>query len=349
MERRGIVLHEKAQPNSSSSLNMSTVPSIIAGGATWGHNVNDDEAQRQMASLKAIGVREIDTAALYPFSKPTMSEQIIGNSRFGQDGFLIDTKIMWFNGGKGTLTKDNIPKSVDESLERLGLEKVNVLYAIGPDHETPLEEQAAAFDGVYRQGKFATLGLSNFSPEMLEKYVEIAQKNGYVKPSVYQGQYNLICRTYEATLLPFLRKHDIAFAAFSPLAQGMLTSKLTFAENQDEDLKGTRFDTAKDNMYGLNARRWYDKPSFHDAIRKMKSACEPYGLDTTDAAMRWIVNHSILDGTRGDGIIIGPRNKEQCDKYIQGIQGGPLPEELVKTLNGLWEGVSDDAASILEY
>ncbi|KAI1757666.1 Aldo/keto reductase [Xylaria castorea] len=317
---------------------MSTVPSIIAGGGTWGHNVDDDEAQRHMAALKAIGVREIDTAALYPFSNPTMSEQIIGKSRFGQEGFLVDTKIMWFNGGKGTLTKDNIPKSVDDSLERLGLEKVNVLYAIGPDHDTPLEEQAAAFDGVYRQGKFAKLGLCNFSPEMLEKYVEIAQSND-----------NMICRTYETTLFPFLRKHDIAFAAFSPLAQGMLTSKLTFAENQDQDLKGTRFDTAKDNMYGLNARRWYDKPSFHDAIRKMKSACDPHGLDTTDVAMRWIANHSILDGSKGDGIIIGPRNQEQCDKYIQGIQGGPLPEELVKTLNGLWEGVSDDAASILVY
>ncbi|TRX90413.1 hypothetical protein FHL15_008778 [Xylaria flabelliformis] len=317
---------------------MSTIPSIIAGGGTWGHNVDDDEVQRHMAALKAIGVREIDTAALYPFSNPTKSEQIIGKSRFGQEGFLIDTKIMWFNGGKGTLTKDNIPKSVDDSLERLGLEKVNVLYAIGPDHDTPLEEQAAAFDAVYRQGKFAKLGLCNFSPEMLEKYVEIAQSND-----------NMICRTYEATLFPFLRKHNIAFAAFSPLAQGMLTSKLTLAENQDQDLKGTRFDTSKDNIYGINARRWYDKPSFHDAIRKMKSACDPYGLDTTDAAMRWIVNHSILDGSKGDGIIIGPRNQEQCDKYIQGIKGGPLPEELVKTLNGLWEGVSDDAVSILEY
>ncbi|RYC64483.1 hypothetical protein CHU98_g1716 [Xylaria longipes] len=335
---------------------MSTVPSIIVGGGTWGHNVNDDEAQRHMAAFKDIGVREIDTAALYPFSNPTMSEQIIGKSRFGQDGFLIDTKIMWFSGGRGTLTRDNIPKSVDESLQRLGLEKVNVLYAIGPDYDTPLEEQAAAFDGVYRQGKFAKLGLCNFSPKMFEQYVEIAQSNGYVKPSVYQGQWyvlkhrnNLLCRTYEATLFPFLRKHGIAFAAFSPLAQGMLTGKLTFAENQDQDLKGTRFDTAKDNMYGLNARRWYDKPSFHNAMRKMKSVCESYSLDTTDAATRWIVNHSILDGSKGDGIIIGPRNKEQCDNYIQGIHGGPLPEELVKTLNSLWEGVSDDAASILVY
>ncbi|KAJ8120183.1 hypothetical protein ONZ43_g3046 [Nemania bipapillata] len=315
---------------------MSPVPSTIAGGGTWGHNVDGDEVRRQMADLKSIGVREIDTAALYPFSNPTKSEQIIGESRFGSDGFLIDTKIMWFNGGNGTLTNENIPKSVDESLQRLGVEKLNVLYAIGPDHETPLEEQAAAFDGVYRQGKFAKLGLCNFSPEMLEKYVEIAQNN-------------LICRTYETTLFPFLRKHDIAFAAFSPLAQGMLTGKLTLAKNQDQDLKGTRFDTAKDNMYGLNARRWYDKPSFHDAIRKMNSACTSYGLDTTDAAMRWIMNHSILDGSKGDGVIIGPRNKEQCDKYIQGIQGGPLPEELVKTLDGLWEGVSNDAADILVY
>ncbi|KAI0479892.1 Aldo/keto reductase [Xylaria cf. heliscus] len=329
---------------------MPSAPSIIAGGGTWGHNVDATEVQRQLADLKnSAGVKQIDTAALYPFSNPTKSETIIGDGLYGQNGFLIDTKIMWFNGGKGTLTKENIPKSVDESLARLKIEKINVLYAIGPDHETPLEEQAAAFDSVYRQGKFAKLGLCNFSPAMLEQYVEVAGRKGYVKPTVFQGQYNLLCRTYETTLFPFLRKHGIAFNAYSPLAQGMLTGKLTFAGNQDQDLKGTRFDTAKDNVYGLNARSWYDKPSFHAAMRQIKSACDVYGLDTTDAGMRWLVYHSILDGAKTDGIIIGPRNKEQSDKYASSVQSGPLPKELVEVLNSLWDDIANDAASILVY
>lgn len=184
---------------------------------------------------------------------------------------------------------------------------------------------------------------------MLKQFVEIAEREGFVKPSVYQGQYNLLCRTYEDVLFPFIRENDIAFMAFSPLAQGMLTGKLTFADSPDQDLKGTRFDTAKDNIYGLNARRWYDKPSFHSAIRELKAFCEPHGIDTIDAAMRWLRHHSILDGTRGDGIIIGTKNKQQGDKCISGVQAGPLPLDLAEQINSLWSGVAEDAASILSY
>ncbi|RYP11348.1 hypothetical protein DL765_007811 [Monosporascus sp. GIB2] len=324
-------------------------PIVLAGGGTWGYSVDGDEVRRQLGDLKQVGVKQIDTAAVYPFSHPHRSETIIGESGFGSQGYLIDTKVMWFDGGNKTLTKNLIPKSVEESLARLRIDKINILYAIGPDHVTPLEEQAAAFDQVYRQGKFAKLGVCNFSPEMLRDFVNICEEKGYVKPSVYQGQYNLICRTYETTLFPFLRKHGISFAAYSPLAQGVLTGKLTFASNPDQDLKGTRFDTAKDNMYGVGARRWYDHPSFHSAMRKIKGWCDDAGMDTTDAAMRWIMNHSILDGDKGDGVIIGPRNKTQCDKYIDGIKGGPLPAELVEKLNSVWPEVAEDAANILVY
>ena len=185
---------------------------------------------------------------------------------------------------------------------------------------------------------------------MLEKFVNICNDHGYVKPSVYQGQYNLLCRTYEETLFPYLRKHNIAFMAFSPLAQGMLTGKLTLAQDQDRDLKGTRFDTAKDNMYGKGARSWYDHNPFHDAVRQMKAWCDEEGIDLTTASMRWIVNHSKLDGNKGDGIIIGPRNKSQCDTYIEGIKAGPLPPDLAAKIDSLWAGgVRELAPNILKY
>lgn len=89
---------------------------------------------------------------------------------------------------------------------------------------------------------------------------------GYVKPSVFQGQYNLLCRTYETTLFPLLRQHGIAFMAYAPLAGGMLTGKVTLLSNP-EALKGTRFEVSKDNLMGMAGRNWYDKPAFHDASK----------------------------------------------------------------------------------
>lgn len=103
-------------------------PIIIAGGGTWGYSVDKDEVVRQVGDLKKqIGLSHIDTAAVYPFSHPHGSETIIGEAGFASAGIAIDTKVMWFDGGKGTLTKELIPKSVDESLARLNTDKVDIL------------------------------------------------------------------------------------------------------------------------------------------------------------------------------------------------------------------------------
>lgn len=172
---------------------------------------------------------------------------------------------------------------------------------------------------------------------------------GYVKPSVFQGQYNILCRTYETTLFPLLRKHGISFVAYSPLAGGMLSGKVTLSNNNPDALRGTRFDVSKDNMMGMSGRHWYDKPVFHDAIRKMESLCKAHGVDMVDASMRWVLNHSILDGEQGDCVIVAPRSQNQLDSYAAAIHGEPLPPSLVEGLNDLWDKVADDAAPILVY
>ncbi|KAI1337311.1 Aldo/keto reductase [Xylariaceae sp. FL0016] len=322
-------------------------PKILIGTGCWGHNFDIEKARDQVAQLNKLGCEQIDTAALYPFTDPHTAEKFIGE--IGHDGILVDTKAMWFDGGKHTLTVDAVAKSMEESLSRLKTNKVNLFYALGPDHATPLHEQAKAFDLVYRQGKCTKTALSNFSPQSLKEYLDICDEMGYVKPSVFQGQYNILCRTYETSLFPLLRQHNIGFMAYSPLAGGLLTGKVTLTNNDPEKLKGTRFEVSKDNIMGMAGRHWYDKPSFHDAIRRFSEMCTEYGIDMAEASMRWALNHSILDGDKGDGIIIGPRYQKQFDSYAAAIHGGPLPGALVESINALWDGVAEDAASIVVY
>ncbi|KAI1479701.1 Aldo/keto reductase [Daldinia eschscholtzii] len=322
-------------------------PNVLIGTGSWGHNFGIDQVRDQMAQLDKLNCREIDSAALYPFTNPGVAETFLGE--IGYDGILVDTKAMWFDGGNNTLTVDAVKKSMNESLERLKTDKVNIFYAHGPDHVTPLKEQAAAFDAVYRDGKCARTGVCNFSPESFAEYLEICEKEGYVKPTAFQGQYNLLCRGYETTLFPLLRKHGISFVAYSPLAGGMLTGKVTLSGNNPDALKGTRFEVSKDNLMGMAGRNWYDKPVFHDAIRELDALCKTHGVDITEASMRWVLHHSILDGEKGDGVIIGPRNQRQLDSYAAAIKGGPLPQGLVEGINGLWEKVADAAAPILVY
>ena len=83
-----------------------------------------------------------------------------------------------------------------------------------PDRTTPFEETCEAMNEAYTAGKFEKFGLSNFSPEEVETVVDICTKNGWVKPSVYQGHYNAVARLSEDKLLPTLRKHGLAYYAY---------------------------------------------------------------------------------------------------------------------------------------
>lgn len=225
---------------------------------------------------------------------------------------------------------------------------MNVLYLHGPDYETPFIEQTTAFDAQYRAVKFTALGMSNCKPDYVSKYLDVAMENNYVKPTVYSGQYNVLCRSYETTLFPLLRKHNMSFVSYSPLAGGFLTGKLTFS-NGEQDLKGTRFENDASNYMGAGYRHWYDHPEMHDAVKKMEGYCKESGVTMADAAWRWVLFHSALDGGKGDRVLIGPSTIEQLEEYIKGVEAGPLPDELVEKLDRLWEGVKDVAANILVY
>lgn len=133
-----------------------------------------------------------------------------------------------------------------------------------------------------------------------------------------------------------------------------MTGKLTFSKSP-EDLKGTRFEASPTNFAAMVYGKWYDKPTMHAAVRKMNEACKSFGVDMSDAACRWLMHHSALDGgplldrEKGDGVIIGPRSLEQLERYAEAYKNGPLPEGLVSILDGLWEDVREDGETIVVY
>jgi aflatoxin B1 aldehyde reductase len=147
--------------------------------------------------------------------------------------------------------------------------QVNVLYVHGPDYETPFVEQAAAFDAQYRAGKFVSLGIGNCKLDYVSNYLDAAMENNYLKPTVCSGQYNVLCRGYDTTLFPLLRKHSMSFVGYSPLTGGFLTGKLTFSKSE-QDLKGTRFENDASNYMGAAYKHWYDHQEMHDAVKKME-------------------------------------------------------------------------------
>ena len=119
-------------------------PQIIFG------DIREHDPDELESALNEAGIKRIDTAARYMNGE---SEKKIGRAKL-PESFDIDTKILIELPGDGHLAADKIDKSLNDSLSVLGVDKVNTLYCHGPDFETPIAEQARAFDEHYKRGRF---------------------------------------------------------------------------------------------------------------------------------------------------------------------------------------------------
>lgn len=280
--------------------------------------------------LKAHGVTELDTARRYVDSETTLSRT------GGVEDFTIHTKAAAFQAH--SLSRDGVFTSMAESLQALGTPSVDVYFLHSPDPATPLEETLSAIDELYQQGKFKRFGLSNFTPAQTEEVYYVASSNGWVLPTVYQGNYNAFARHIEEDLFPVLRKLGIAFFAYSPLAGGF------FAKDPDALLTGSdtgRF--AQESLIGKMYNSLYNKPTLVSALKEWGNISKAAGTTKTELACRWITYHSALDYSKGDGVIIGASRPSQLEETLVTVENGPLPQDIAKRIDQLWPSVKDEA------
>lgn len=136
------------------------------------------------------------------------------------------------------------------------------------------------------------------------------------------------------------------FMAYSPLAGGFLSGAPTLLP--DPSLVGTRFEKCDNNAdYGPFYRYWYDKQSMHAAVKTLKAEADKHGIELAEVAIRWLVHHSALKD--GDGIIIGPETKEELQKSVDAYNAGPLPRDLIETIDGIQDVVRDDGKVIVQF
>ncbi|MDO5139196.1 MAG: aldo/keto reductase, partial [Oscillospiraceae bacterium] len=117
------------------------------------------------------------------------------------------------------------------------------------------------------------------------------------------------------------------FYAYNPLAGGLLTGRYGHYEDAPTD---GRF-THRPNYQG---RYW--KKSFFEAVDLIRKAGEKYGINTIEATYRWLAFHSMLDGSRGDAILIGASKLGHLQQNMDTLKAGPLPEEMVQAFEQAW-------------
>jgi aryl-alcohol dehydrogenase-like predicted oxidoreductase len=182
----------------------------------------------------------IDTADMYsewaPGNKGGESETIIGNwmaDKGNRSSMIIATKVAKLSRRPG-LSAKNIITACDESLARLRSEYIDLYYAHEDDLNTPIEETLKAFNSLIQSGKVRYIASSNYSPERLERSLQISRELGMANYVAAQDLYNLLDRQkYENGLRALVAKHKISILPYYALAKGFLSGKYKRGERID--------------------------------------------------------------------------------------------------------------------
>ena len=303
---------------------------LILGTMTFGESVFNPQAGEFINAFLDAGYEELDTAYVY---NDGTCERLLGEVLPGLGrSYRIATKVNPRISGR--LDGEAAYKQVNEALERMNLPSVDTVYLHFPDPKTPVESVLEAMADLHSQGKFKELGLSNFPAWMVTDVWHICDSRGWVKPTVFQGIYNPLTRKAETELNACLNHFGMRFYAYNPLAGGLLTGRYGHYEDDPTDGRFT---------HRPNYQKRYWKKSFFEAVDLIRKAGEKYGINTIEATYRWLAFHSMLDGSRGDAILIGASKLGHLQQNMDTLKAGPLPEEMVQAFEQAWAVTKADS------
>lgn len=232
------------------------------------------------------GINLFDVAPVYGWHR---AEKILGKALKGKrDQVLIASKcgLVWNDKHetKNDLSRSNILKEIDGSLERLQTDYIDIYQLHWPDHSTPIEETARVLEDIKKAGKIRYVGLSNFSQKDVETYmsmIEISEQQGlYNMLERNTGSYHNIPLEYktEKEMLPACRKYGQAFLPYSPLFQGLLTGKFKAGKNfSDRDIRNEN-----PKFSGETFRTYYN------ASVELKKVADEIGRPLSQMAINWL-------------------------------------------------------------
>ena len=212
------------------SSDLSVFP-LSLGGNVFGWTADRDASFAVLDAFVAGGGNFIDTADAYsawvPGNSGGESETIIGEWLASRrpEGLVVATKVSQHPQFRG-LSAGNVRRAAEASLDRLGVDAIDLYYAHFDDETVPLEETVAAFGRLVADGLVRYIGVSNYSAERIREWVGIAQASGVALPVAVQPHYNLVHRNdVEETIIPVATEFDLGVVPYYALASGFLTGK----------------------------------------------------------------------------------------------------------------------------
>lgn len=233
------------------------------------------------------GITHFDLANNYgpPYgsAEETMGRLIVDDFRPYRDELFISSKAgydMWPGPYGDGGSRKYLMSSIDQSLKRMHLDYVDLFYSHRFDPDTPIEETLQALVDIVRQGKALYIGISNWPLEPLRQAHEYLRQRD-VPLLIYQGRMSMLDRTHiDNGVLDFCRDNGVGFIAFSPLGQGLLTSRYLDG-NVPSDSRMAK---------GVFLKREALTPEMHQQLLKWNEEATANGMTLSQHAIRWVAN-----------------------------------------------------------
>ncbi len=241
-----------------------------------------------------------------------------------RDELIISTKAGWdmWPGPYGNLgSRKNLLASLDQSLERMGLEYVDIFYHHRPDPETPMEESMGALNTAVRSGRALYAGISAYNAEQTARAVKILRELG-TPCLIHQPKYSMLVRDPERGLLDVLEKEGVGCIVFSPLAQGLLS---------DRYLKGIPGDSRAARDFFLKKSSVDDK--MLAKIGGLNEIARRRGQTLAEMAVAWV-----LRDPRVTSALVGTSKVSQVDDNVAALKNLRFEAEELRAIDGALAG-----------
>ncbi len=310
------------------------VSELSYGTMTFGNPLDPASARELLAVAKDHGINFFDSAQSYSKGK---AEQILGDAikelGWERGSFVVSTK--FFRGladgpNQGrTLNRKYLLDAIDGSLQRLGLDYVDLVYAHRPDPETPIEETVWAFHDIINRGKALYWGTSEWSAEEIRAAWQIAERHHLHKPVVEQPQYNLFTRQrVEREYARLYQDQGLGLTTWGPLSAGLLSGKYREGIPGDSRAARSTFGRLKERIANTAKR---------EAIERLAAVADGLQVSLPQLSLAWLLLNPHVSA-----VITGATKVEQLKGNLGALEVLPkLTPDVVALIDQAIAGGND--------
>lgn len=310
------------------------------GTMTFGAEADEETSHEILDRYYETGGRFIDTADVYSRG---VSEEIIGRwlrERGLRDEMVVATKARFPMGGPDMrgAGASYLERAIEASLERLGIDAIDLYQMHAWDPAVPIEETMGALDSFVETGKARAIGVSNYTGWQIERTVQTARINGWAPIVSLQPQYNLLAREIELEILPASLENGLGLLPWSPLGGGWLTGKYS---SEQRPAGATRL--GEDPERGVEAYDRRNTERTWDILETVERIARDRHATMSQVSLNWVRNRPSVSS-----VLLGVRTVAQLDDNLAALEWNLEDDEMAELTMVSAPGIPDYLQGFLE-